>query len=191
MCYSAQVWDAYQKYQRTFGAKIDFQEFVRLYGIRNDAGSIKALPGMDRSFEAPETPEERQIRSLIDAYELTEKNRLELEVFQQKQRLVEAERKLAVKETKAAAESKRIATDNADLLRNIIHGLGVRQRLQVAASCHALMKRLQLGMGKFFLEAHVAAEDQSHARLSLVDKIGQNAKFFQQFQPEQMGFVHN
>jgi len=30
MCYSAQVWDAYQKYQRTFGAKIDFQEFVRL-----------------------------------------------------------------------------------------------------------------------------------------------------------------
>lgn len=118
MCYSAQVWDAYQKYQRTFGAKIDFKEFVRLYGIRNEGGSVRTVLGMDRSFAVPETPEEQQIKSLIDAYELTEKNRLELEMFQQKQRLVEAERKLAVKETKVAAESKRIATDKIERARS-------------------------------------------------------------------------
>ena len=117
MCYSAQVWEAYQKYLRVFGANIDILEFARLYGIRNEGGKVRIPLAMDHAFAEPTTKEEREVKALIDAYVDQEKTRLEQEMFQQKQRLSEAERKLAVKETKAAADSKRIATDKISRAR--------------------------------------------------------------------------
>ena len=86
MCYSAQVWEAYQKYLRVFGADIDILEFARLYGIRNEGGKVRIPLAMDHAFAEPKTKDEREVKALIDAYVNQEKTRLEQEMFQQKQR---------------------------------------------------------------------------------------------------------
>ena len=54
------------------------------------------------------------IKSFIDEYRAAETTKLEREVFAQKKRLADAERTLAAKPTKAAAESQRIATDKIE-----------------------------------------------------------------------------
>ena len=116
MCYSAQVWESYNRYLR-FHPHIDILEFVRLYGMRNQGAKLRIPLAMDIAFAEPKTKEERECKALIDAYIAQEKTRIEQEMFQQKQRLNDAERKLAVKETKAATDSKRIATDKISRAR--------------------------------------------------------------------------
>ena len=69
---------------------------------------------MDLAFADPHTPEERQIKALIDAFNSAEVTKLEQEAFKQKKRLADAERTLKAKATKAATESKRIATDKIE-----------------------------------------------------------------------------
>lgn len=111
MCYSAQVWAEYRNYVRVFGADISIKDFVRLFGIRGQGEKIKIPKAMEAAFRDPKTPEERQIKEMIDAFAAQEITAAEQEEFKQRTRLVEAERKLAAKPTKAAAESQRIATD--------------------------------------------------------------------------------
>ena len=41
MCYSAQVWQAYQDYVRRFGATISIREFVELYASREQGAKVK------------------------------------------------------------------------------------------------------------------------------------------------------
>ncbi|MPW22975.1 hypothetical protein GCT13_40880 [Paraburkholderia sp. CNPSo 3157] len=112
MCYSAQIKADYKRYVRMFGAHMDIREFARLYWERAE-GRLKAkIPkAMDDSFASPQSEEERQIRRLIDQYNASQAKSLEEELFKQRARLVAAERSLQSKPTKAAAESKRIATD--------------------------------------------------------------------------------
>lgn len=111
MCYSAQVWAEYRNYVRVFGADISIKDFVRLFGIRGQGEKIKIPKAMEAAFYDPQTPEERQIKALIDEYTAKEITATEQELFKQKKRLADAERALASKTTKAASESKRIATD--------------------------------------------------------------------------------
>jgi hypothetical protein len=112
MCYSAQIEADYKRYVRMFGAHMDIREFARLYWERAE-GRLKAkIPkAMDDSFASPRSEEEREIRRLIDQYNASQVKALEEELFKQRARLVAAERTLQSKPTKAAAESKRIATD--------------------------------------------------------------------------------
>ena len=114
MCYSAEAWEDYRQYACTFGTDIDIHQFVRLYGDRERDAKIKILKGMDVAFADPHTPEERQIKALIDAFNSAEVTKLEQEAFKQKKRLADAERTLKAKATKAATESKRIATDKIE-----------------------------------------------------------------------------
>lgn len=111
MCYSAQVWAEYRKYTASFGAKISIQEYVKLFVDRRTDAKIKIPKAMERDFLHPKTTEEREIKAAIDEFHATEKTRLEQELFKQRKRLNDAERTLATKTTKAASESKRIATD--------------------------------------------------------------------------------
>ena len=109
MCYSAQIQSAYMKYLRETGAEMDIDQFVEIFGARITDSSIRIPRSVERWFDEPKNDAERKIKSFIDEYRATEVAKLERELFAQRKRLADAERTLASKPTKAAAESKRIA----------------------------------------------------------------------------------
>ena len=111
MCYSAQIWQNYRKYVRAYGADIDFEAFVRLYFDRETNAKIKIAKAMDAAFAVPANDAERRIKALIDEHDRRQTVKLEQELFKQRKRLADAERTLQTRATKAAADSKRIATD--------------------------------------------------------------------------------
>jgi putative SOS response-associated peptidase YedK len=120
MCYSAQVEANFREYKRMTGAEMDIDQFTEIYGPRFHGVNIRIPRGLDRNFDLPATPKVQQIKDLIDGYRASTVTRLEKEIFVQKKRLADAERKLAAKQTKAACESQRIATDKiAKALRDL------------------------------------------------------------------------
>jgi putative SOS response-associated peptidase YedK len=114
MCYSAQVEQKFAQYVRLTGAQIDVEQFAELYGPRWVPENIRIPRVVDRWFDHPATDGEKKIHALILANDSATIATLEQELFAQKKRLADAERKLAEKPTKAASESRRIATDKAD-----------------------------------------------------------------------------
>lgn len=110
MCYSSQIEAEYRKYVNAFGADISIGDYVKLFWERRTNAKIKIPKAMEREFLHPQTDAERQIKAAIDAFNAAEQIRLEQELFKQKKRLADAGRVLAAKPTKAASESKRIAT---------------------------------------------------------------------------------
>jgi hypothetical protein len=91
-------------------ARWDLPEFHELMQLRLVEPAQYRLPrGFDLEFADATTPEERTIKELSDQYRKDQVTKLETEIFGQRKRRAEAERKLAVKETKAPAESQRIA----------------------------------------------------------------------------------
>jgi putative SOS response-associated peptidase YedK len=114
MCYSAQLQAAYMAYLKRTGAEMDIDQFVEIFGARMTDSSIRIPRSVERWFDEPKTDAERRAKVLIDEYRAAETSRLEREVFAQKKRLGDAERTLAIKPTKAATESKRIATDKIE-----------------------------------------------------------------------------
>jgi putative SOS response-associated peptidase YedK len=111
MCYSAQIQAAYLQYLKRTGAEMDIDQFVEIFGARITDSSIRIPRSVERWFDEPRNEGERKVKALIDQWRAAETTKLEREVFAQKKRLADADRTLAAKPTKAAAESKRIATD--------------------------------------------------------------------------------
>ena len=99
---------------RLWGADVSMKDFVRLYWDRAQGAKIKIPKAMDAAFAQPQTDEERQVKQLIDRFNAEQTSRLEQELFKQRKRLADAERTLLTKTTKAASESKRIATDKIE-----------------------------------------------------------------------------
>ena len=98
-----------------YGAVIDIAEFVRLYWNRGQGAKLKIPKAMDAAFADPQTDEERRIKALIDAVRpASRRRRWSRKLFKQRKRLADAERTLQTKTTKAATESKRIATDKVE-----------------------------------------------------------------------------
>jgi len=114
MCYSAQIQAAYLRYLRETGAEMDIDQFVEIFGARVSDTSIRIPRAVERWFDEPKNDGERRIKGFIDQFRTAETTKLEREVFAQKKRLADAERTLASKPTKAAAESQRIATDKIE-----------------------------------------------------------------------------
>lgn len=112
MCYSAQVIADYRKFKRQHGAIMDLHEWYRLFHRRGEEiMAVKIPKGVELAFADAVEGQEAEIRALIDQFNATEATRVQQEMFLQRARLVEAERKLATKPTKKAAEDQRIATD--------------------------------------------------------------------------------
>jgi putative SOS response-associated peptidase YedK len=111
VCYSAQIWQDYRKYVKSFGAALNIRDFVQLYWNRQEGGKIKISKAMDAAFADPKSAEEREIKAMIDAFNLQEMTKLEQDLFKQRKRLVDAERTLQTKTTKKATDDQRIATD--------------------------------------------------------------------------------
>ena len=111
MCYSAQIQADYRKYIKMFGAHMGIREFAQLYFERAEGSKAKVPKAMDDAFSAPQSDEEREVKALIDKYNTEQVRKLEQDLFKQRARLADAERALQTKVTKAASESKRIATE--------------------------------------------------------------------------------
>ncbi|HTV80277.1 MAG TPA: SOS response-associated peptidase family protein [Steroidobacteraceae bacterium] len=116
MCYSAMVIADWKVFVRDTGIQLSLQEFHELMQRRLDDPSLRLPRGFDLEFLQAQTPEERAIRDLGDRYRSAQVGKLETEIFAQRKRLADAERKLALKPTKAAAESRRIATGKVQQL---------------------------------------------------------------------------
>ena len=108
MCYSAMVEADFKKF-RQWPAEIHQQSFEDLFLRRLDHDSIKIGKAMEANFYDSQTPVEIRIKSYIGTYHAKRSQKYETALFEQTKRLNDAERKLAVKETKGALESKRIA----------------------------------------------------------------------------------
>lgn len=118
MCYSAQVIQDYRDYIRRYGADIDIKTFYNLYWRRSQGEKIKIPKAMDALFVGATAGQEGEIAQMIQAFNDDQVMQLEQELFIQRKRLADAERKLAVKTTKAAEESQRIATKKDKWIRS-------------------------------------------------------------------------
>jgi putative SOS response-associated peptidase YedK len=114
MCYSAQIWADYKKYTRTYGVEMDIATFTELFWGRLDDDKIKIPKAMEESFSSPNGEQESHIKDLIEQYKAKQASKFEQELFKQRKRLVDAERTLQTKTTKAATEAKRISTFKID-----------------------------------------------------------------------------
>jgi putative SOS response-associated peptidase YedK len=114
MCYSAQLSQSLSDYLRQLGATPDFAQIEEIFRERLTAPSLRIPRGFERNFDTPASEPERRIRALIDQYRNASINKYEQEVFAQKRRLADAERKLKTKSTKAALNEQRIASSKID-----------------------------------------------------------------------------
>ena len=114
MCYSAQILADYRKFVRMFGATMSIKEFARLFFERSEGSKAKIPKGMEDAFSEPQSDAEREVKALIDQFNAEQVTKLEQDLFKQRARLVDAERSLQSKVTKAATESRRIATDKVE-----------------------------------------------------------------------------
>jgi len=130
MCYSAQIWADYRKYTRLFGATMSIREYVDVFWRRTMAGELKIPKAMEAPFDHPTTDAEQEIKALIDRFRAQQVTALEQKLFAQKTRLVEAERKLQVKPTKAAANDQRVATNK---IAQAMEGLQDLRRTELLA----------------------------------------------------------
>ena len=112
MCYSAQAWQDYRKFQREFGAQPGIEAFVRLFWNPSTKSSpYRAPKAMMDAFADPGNDDVRKVRDSIEAWKSAQASAIEQELFAQKTRLVGAERALRSKVTKKAQNDQRIATD--------------------------------------------------------------------------------
>lgn len=109
MCYSAQVYAEFKKYQRTFGAVMDIDEYVRTFWSPEERPRrVKAPRATIRELLEIGPPE---LQANLREADAAEADALTREIFDQKRRVGDAERALQVKETKKAREDVRIGTN--------------------------------------------------------------------------------
>lgn len=114
MCYSAQIWSDFRTYVREFGAVMDVQAFYDTFYRRLQGQAVTMPRAMESAFDNAQTEPELGIKALIDQYRQGQHSALQAEIFAQRTRLADAERKLALKPTKAATDSQRIASSKID-----------------------------------------------------------------------------
>lgn len=112
MCYSAQIWAEYRKFERELGAVMNIQQYVRFFWERRKDGTWRKIPKrMKDAFADPRDDAEREIAAIIAEGDAADAHAIEAELFKQKTRLTNAERTLQSKPTRKAENDKRIATD--------------------------------------------------------------------------------
>jgi len=123
MCYSAQVWADFHKYER-LGGQMNIQAFVKLVGwARRQGNWIKTVPKATR--QALAQAGDAALAAMAAEAEQEAAKAVQEDIDFQQQRLDKAEEKLASpKPTKAAANDKRIATDKIEAGRGKLASLG-------------------------------------------------------------------
>src|SRR5262245_48225474 len=98
MCYSAMVRQGAKLLQRQFGARPDYGQIELIFTQRLQEVGIRICRAFEANFDAPENAEEKRIHDLIAAYRTNAARAWEKDLFAQRKRLAEAERKLKDKE---------------------------------------------------------------------------------------------
>jgi putative SOS response-associated peptidase YedK len=120
MCYSALVQADYRRFKREFGAQLDLKAFHELFWRRRSNPDILIPKSMEQAFLNPQSDLEAEIKGWIEEHAITRGIELEQDLFKQRQRLADAQRKLATKFTKKASEDERIAAKKTDWLLGLI-----------------------------------------------------------------------
>lgn len=127
MCYSAEVWNDYRRYVKSYGADISIKEFYRIFVRRSLGGPISVAKALEDAFLSDREDEVGEIVELINSHRAAEAQRLQTLMFNQKARLAEADRKLELKVTKTWSEAKRISTDKIQWALRKIETLNRRE----------------------------------------------------------------
>ncbi len=118
MCYSALVEQSCKKLGIRYQARIDHDEFARLFKERIDGSGAKIPKALEHSFlHHGGTAIEKKIEKYIRDWNEQEISESEKELFTQTKRLKDAERTLAAKITKKAQNDQRIASDKIEKLK--------------------------------------------------------------------------
>jgi hypothetical protein len=80
---------------RETGAEMDIEQFEEILGWRDREPGMRILRAVERWFDDPKTPAERRIAALIAKYNGAQATKLEQEIFAQRKRIADAERKLS------------------------------------------------------------------------------------------------
>ena len=129
MCYSAQIKASYGKYVRQFGAHVSLHEFFDLFWLRRAGTSIQIPKALEAAFDNPATDTERQIKEAIDWFSAQQKIEFEAGLVRQRERLVKAQAKLALKVTKTSQEEVRKACDKITWAEGKLADLDRKQAL--------------------------------------------------------------
>jgi putative SOS response-associated peptidase YedK len=103
-----------KEYLRLTGAVADLAQIETVIQHRLTDSAVRIPRGFERNFDEPKSEQEQRIRAVLDRYRDENVTRLEQEVFTQKKRLADAQRKLKEKETKAARNDERIASNKIE-----------------------------------------------------------------------------
>src|SRR5688572_12194173 len=108
MCYSAMVEQELKKLARMVATEVDFSAVEQLFASRLEDDSIKVARAFESNFDHPGSEVEERIKDLIDRHRAKLRGNLESSLFKLKKRLADAERVLAVRQTKKALEGRRV-----------------------------------------------------------------------------------
>src|SRR5579862_1899116 len=114
MCFSAMVTMDLKSLMRCWDAYVDAGGWENLFRRRAEGEKILIAKAMEANFYNPTSAIEERIKGYIDQYNREQTKKCEAEIFVQKKRQADAERALAVKETKKALEDRRISTDKIE-----------------------------------------------------------------------------
>ena len=130
MCYSAQIWAEFRKFEREFGAVMNVRQYVRLFWEKKKDGTWRKIAkAIKDSFADPHSEDERTIHDLIVEGDAELARTLEQELFTQKKRLADAERTLQTKVTKKAQNEQRIARNKMEAAQRGLADLKRTERL--------------------------------------------------------------
>lgn len=131
MCYSAQIWSDFKKYER-IGGELGISEFVRLIWERRKSGDwVRKLPkGLRDAFDKPRNADEMELAKLVAEGNREAAETVGAELQAQSLRLAKAEQVLSSpKPTKKAANDQRIATDKITRARRDLEDLQRKELL--------------------------------------------------------------
>jgi putative SOS response-associated peptidase YedK len=115
MCYAALVAADLRRLERELGSRIDFAAFQRVYEARlGDPKAFKIPIALDRQFLGMNEASASPIATAITEYRKLRTSEWQTEIFEQRRRHADAERKLAKKITKAAQKDLQVSTDKIE-----------------------------------------------------------------------------
>lgn len=115
MCYAALVSADLRRLERELGSRIDFAAFQRAYEARvGDPKAFKMPIALDRQFLSMTDPAAARIATAIGEYRKQRTAEWQTEIFEQRRRYADAERKLAQKVTKAAQKDLQVSADKIE-----------------------------------------------------------------------------
>lgn len=123
MCYSALVRQNLTWLSKRYGAEVAWELFQELFRRRVDDDGIQFSRSLDVHVMQMTDEQAGPSQEYIEQYRAKQARAWEQELFKQRKRLVDAQRKLQIKETKAARNDERIATEKMAALAGKLSSL--------------------------------------------------------------------